>query len=83
MICFLNTAIRDAELVNVPIVREKGTNDAGSSKLRTGIRIRLAPPPQIALIQNASTVPPNNSTIFKIISKSIYTSVYFPYKDVT
>lgn len=65
----LNTAILEAELVKVPIVREKGTNDVGNSRFKIGIRIRLAPPPQIALIQNASIVPANKKTIFKIISK--------------
>lgn len=49
--CFLKTTILDAELVNVPIVNENGTTDVGKSKFKMGIRIRLAPPPQIALIQ--------------------------------
>ncbi|GGF10528.1 hypothetical protein GCM10010984_29530 [Chishuiella changwenlii] len=66
-ICFLKTAILDTELVNVPIVSEKGTTDVGNSKLRIGISIRLAPPPQIALNQNAKIVPVNNNIKFKII----------------
>ena len=67
LIDFLNTAILDAELVNVPIVKANGTTDEGKSKFSIGMSIKLAPPPQIALIQNATTVAPNNSTIFKII----------------
>lgn len=57
LMCFLKTAIRDTELVKVPIVKEKGTTELGINRLRTGIKIRLAPPPQIALIQNARIVP--------------------------
>jgi len=64
---FLNTAILDAELVNVPIVKAKGITDEGKIKFSSGINIKLAPPPQIALIQNAIIVAKNNSAIFKII----------------
>lgn len=66
--CFLKTAIRDTELVNVPIVRENGTTEAGNKRLRIGIKMRLAPPPQMALSQNAKMVPKNN----KIISINIF-----------
>lgn len=69
LICFLKTAIRDTELVKVPIVKEKGTTELGINRLRTGIKIRLAPPPQIALIQNARIVPKNKSAILNIIFK--------------
>ena len=64
---FLNTAILEAELVNVPIVKAKGITDEGKIKFSSGISIKLAPPPQIALIQNAIIVAKNNSDIFKII----------------
>ena len=67
LINFLNTAILDAELVNVPIVNENGTTEVGKSKFRTGIKIKLAPPPQIALIQNAKIAPKKRSPIFNII----------------
>lgn len=70
--CFLKTTILDAELVNVPIVNENGTTDVGKSKFKMGIRIRLAPPPQIALIQKASIVPRNNRVIFIIIVFSTF-----------
>ena len=58
---FLKAAIREAELVKVPIVKENGTTDVGIIKLRIGISIKLAPPPQIALIQNATIAPKNNN----------------------
>ena len=67
LIYFLNTTIREAELVKVPIVKEKGTKDAGKSRLSMGIKIKLAPPPQIALIQNAKIVPKKSKIIFKVI----------------
>ncbi len=67
---FLNTTILEAELVKVPIVNEKGTTDEGNSKLSIGISIRLAPPPQIALTQNANIVPINSNEIFS--------NIYFP-----
>jgi len=51
---FLKTAIREAELVNVPIVSAKGTRETGSSIFNMGSMIRLAPPPAIALIQKAN-----------------------------
>jgi len=60
LICFLKTAILDAELVNVPIVSENGTTEVGKRRFKSGMRIRLAPPPQIALSQKAKTVPKNN-----------------------
>ena len=63
LMCFLKTAIRDAELENVPTVKEKGTKDVGNIKLRIGINIKLAPPPQIAEIQKATTVPNNKRII--------------------
>ena len=65
---FLNTTILEAELVNVPIVKEKGTKEVGSNKFNTGINIRLAPPPQIALIQNATIAPKKRITNLIIIS---------------
>ncbi len=67
LICFLNTAILEAELVNVPTVKEKGTTEVGNNKLSTGINIKLAPPPQIALIQNAKIAPKKSNEILKII----------------
>lgn len=63
LICFLKTIILDAELVKVPIVKENGTTELGNKRLRIGIKIRLAPPPQIALIQNAKIVPKNKRMI--------------------
>lgn len=56
-ICFLKTAIREAELAKVPTVRENGTTDGGNSTFNMGISIKLAPPPEIALIQNDRMVP--------------------------
>ena len=67
LICFLNTAILEAELVKVPIVRENGTTEVGRSKFKTGINIKLAPPPQIALIQKASIAPKKRRIIFNVI----------------
>jgi hypothetical protein len=58
LMCFLNTTIREAELANVPMVNEKGTIEEGNTQLRIGISIKLAPPPQIALIQKAMSVAP-------------------------
>lgn len=55
-ICRLNTTILEAELVKVPMVREKGTKAGANRRLRTGIKIRLAPPPQMALIQKEAIV---------------------------
>jgi len=71
LICFLKTTILDAELVNVPIVNENGTTEVGRSKFKIGIRIRLAPPPQIALIQKATIVPRNNRVNFIIIFQKL------------
>lgn len=67
LIYFLKTTILDAELVKVPMVKEKGTTDVGKSKFKIGITIKLAPPPQIALIQKAIIVTKNKSNVFKII----------------
>jgi hypothetical protein len=67
LICFLKTAILDTELVKVPIVNENGTTELGNNKLNIGIRMRLAPPPQMALSQKAKIVPENKRIIFKII----------------
>src|SRR5690606_19543925 len=64
---FLNTAILEAELENVPIVKAKGTTEEGKIKFRSGINNKLAPPPQIALIQKAIIVAMSNNDIFKII----------------
>jgi hypothetical protein len=71
----LKTAILDTELVNVPTVRENGTTEAGNKRFRIGIRMRLAPPPQMALSQNAKMVPKNNKTtsIIIFINKKGYT----------
>lgn len=66
-ICFLNTTIREAELENVPTVNEKGTSEVGSRILRIGTKIKLAPPPHIALIQKAKIVANSRSEIFRII----------------
>lgn len=74
--CLLKTTILEAELEKVPIVNEKGTIEAGSNKFNIGIRIRLAPPPQIALTQNAAIVAKNNKKIFPIIIKSLEKYVY-------
>ena len=65
---FRKAAIREAELVKVPIVNENGTTDVGIIKLSIGIRIKLAPPPQIALIQKANIAPRNNMKILKTIT---------------
>ena len=67
LICFLKTAIREAELLKVPTVKENGTTDEGKIKFNKGIKIKLAPPPQIALIQNATTVPKKSKRIFNMI----------------
>lgn len=56
----LNTAMREAELEHVPMVKENGTTEEGRIKFSSGIRIKLAPPPQIALIQKATTVARNS-----------------------
>ena len=64
---FLKTAILETELENVPIVNEKGIKEDGKIKFKSGIKIKLAPPPQIALIQNAKIVARSNSDIFKSI----------------
>jgi len=66
MICRLKTIILDTELVNVPIVNENGINDEGNIKFNKGIRIRLAPPPHMALIQKATMVLKNRTTKFII-----------------
>jgi hypothetical protein len=41
--------------------------ELGKIRLRIGIKIKLAPPPQIALIQNATTVPSKSNIILEII----------------
>ena len=64
----LNTAILEAELVNVPMVKENGTTEDGKVKFNKGISIKLAPPPQMALIQNAKIVASSNNEIDEIIS---------------
>jgi hypothetical protein len=64
---FLKTIILDAELVKVPIVKEKGTTEVGRSQLSKGTNIKLAPPPQIALIQNARIVAKKSSPILNTI----------------
>lgn len=56
----LNTAILEAELENVPMVNENGTTEEGRIKFNAGIRIKLAPPPQIALSQKATMVERSN-----------------------
>jgi len=66
-IYFLKTAILEAELIKVPIVNEKGTTDVGKSQLSSGIKTKLAPPPQIALIQNAAMVAVNSIKNLTII----------------
>ena len=70
LICFLNTAILETELVKVPIVNENGTTEVGNNKLRIGIKIKLAPPPQIALNQKAIMVPKNNKIRLTVILTS-------------
>ena len=77
MICFLKTAIREAELLKVPTVKENGTTDEGKIKFNKGIKIKLAPPPQIALIQNATTVPKKSKNkkplrVFFICNHPVY-----------
>ncbi|MCS3869863.1 hypothetical protein J3D55_002779 [Chryseobacterium ginsenosidimutans] len=52
----MKTAILETELVKVPMVKEKGTTELGRIKFKIGINSKLAPPPQIALIQNAIMV---------------------------
>jgi hypothetical protein len=74
LIDFLKTAILDVELENVPIVNEKGMTEEGKIKFKSGIKIKLAPPPQMALIQNAKIVARSNSAIFK--------NIFYPLIDV-
>ena len=69
---FFKKIIRDAELAKVPTVRENGTTDVGKSQFSNGTKIKLAPPPQIALIQNAIIVAKKSNVMFKIISKSYF-----------
>jgi len=76
-ISFLNTATLEAKLINVPMVKENGTTEEGKIKFSSGINIRLAPPPQMALIQNAKIVANSNSAIFKIIFFLIYLTWIF------
>ncbi|GMV52651.1 MAG: hypothetical protein AMXMBFR68_04430 [Ignavibacteria bacterium] len=61
---FLNTTILEIELDTVPTVSENGITETGSTRLSAGSIIRLAPPPHIALIQNARTVPTNRNITF-------------------
>ena len=61
---FLNTTVREAELVNVPVVRENGMTEVGKMLFSSGIRIRLVPPPQIVLIQKANIATKRRSVIF-------------------
>ena len=61
-ICFLKTAILDIELEKVPKVKENGTKELGRKRFNIGISIKLAPPPQIVLIQNATILPKNNTS---------------------
>ena len=67
LIAFLNTAILEAELENVPMVNANGITGEGKIKFKMGIKIKLAPPPEMALIQKAIIVARNNRDIFKII----------------
>ncbi len=59
--------ILDAELVKVPTVKENGMTDVGKSQFSNGTKIKLAPPPQIALIQNAIIVAPKSNMVFRSI----------------
>ena len=84
LICRLKTTILETELVNVPIVNEKGMTDEGNIKFKRGIRIRLAPPPQIALIQKATIVLKNRITKFVIIFQKLKSySTVTPDKDAS
>ena len=65
LIDFLKTTILEAELVTVPTVNENGTSEVGRSKFKIGIKIKLAPPPQIALIQKATIAPMKRSITVK------------------
>lgn len=67
LMAFRNTAILEAELENVPIVNENGITEEGKIKFKIGIKIKLAPPPEIALIQKAISVARNNSIIIRNI----------------
>lgn len=71
LICFLNMLILETELEKVPKVRAKGTWEAGRKIFNIGIRIKLAPPPHIALIQKAMILPANkmnnSNSIFDIV----------------
>lgn len=50
---FLKKTNLEAELVNVPMDIAAGTWTIGNIRPRIGISIRPAPPPQMALIENA------------------------------
>ena len=67
LIFFLNTAILEAELEKVPIVNANGITEEGKIKFNIGIKIKLAPPPEMALIQKAIIVARNNRDIIEII----------------
>lgn len=67
---FLNTTIREAELAKVPMVNENGITETGKNKFSIGSKIRLAPPPQMALTQNAITVTKKRRMIFNAILTS-------------
>jgi len=56
-----NATSRDRELVAVPIDRAAGTELMGRTRLRIGIRIKPAPPPQIVLRRNAATAMTNRT----------------------
>jgi hypothetical protein len=43
--------------------------------LSNGTKIKLAPPPHIALIQNARTVAKKSNVIFKIILKAYFQAI--------
>ncbi|MFM9598064.1 hypothetical protein ACKI1O_53370, partial [Streptomyces scabiei] len=66
-ICFLKITIREAELAKVPTVSEKGTTEVGKSQFSNGTKIKLAPPPHMALIQNAAIVIKKSSITFNAI----------------
>ena len=69
---FRKATILEAELVKVPTVNENGTRDVGIIRFRIGIKIKLAPPPQIALIQNAKIAPTNKRKIVITITFELY-----------
>ncbi len=66
LMCFLKKYILEAELVNVPIVKATGIAVEVNNNESMGINTKLAPPPQMALIQKATMVATKSNRILKI-----------------